>query len=386
VEGSIDELQDDDHPLFGSEDPDEHVAGSSKRSSRRRRASRRRRHRLAPILAIVLILGLVAVSYQIVHSVSKGFATPDYVGTGQGFTRVKVSPGDGANDVAATMVKAGVVKSSRAFVNAAKSSGRASDIQAGVYRVRLRSSGTAAMAAILNPANRLVSQVTIPEGYTEKQILGILAGKTGLSLASLQAAAAKVSNLGLPDGLKPRTAEGFLFPSTYDFDPDQSADAVLQQLTAQFGSEYNRLGFAAAAKAEHLSPYQALIIASLIESEAKFAEDRPKVARVILNRMAKGTPIGIDAANRYGVALTGKNPNSVTYTENSPYNVRTHLGLPPTPVSNPGEASLRAALKPAAGNWLYYVVADAAGHHIFTADENAWSAAVARCKANGWGC
>ena len=205
-------------------------------------------------------------------------------------------------------------------------------------------------------------------------------------VGQLQAAAAKISNLGLPDGFNPKTAEGFLFPSTYDLDPDLSTDAVVQQLTAQFATEYAKLDFAAAAQAEHLSPYQALIIASLVESEAKFPQDRSKVARVILNRIANRTPIGIDAANRYGVALAGKNPNAVTYTEDSPYNVRTHLGLPPTPVSNPGEASLRAAISPAAGNWLYYVVADSAGHHLFTADENVWSAAVAKCKANGWGC
>ena len=279
-----------------------------------------------------------------------------------------------------------MVKSSRAFINAAQDSGRASDIQAGVYRVPLRASGEAAMAAILDPANRLVSQVTIPEGYTEQQVLALLAGKTGLPVAELRAAAGKISNLGLPEGLSPKTAEGFLFPSTYEFDPDQSADEVVQQLTGQFGAEYRKLGFAAAAKAQRLTPYQALIIASLVESEAKFAQDRPKVARVILNRLAKGTPIGIDAANRYGVALTGKDPDSVTYTEDSPYNVRTHTGLPPTPVSNPGEASLRAAIQPAAGDWLYYVVSDAAGHHIFTADEDVWSAAVAKCKANGWGC
>jgi UPF0755 protein len=255
-----------------------------------------------------------------------------------------------------------------------------------VYRVPLHASGKAAMAAILDPANRLVAQVTIPEGYTEKQVLSLLASKTGVPIAELRSAAAKISNLGLPEGLSPKTAEGFLFPSTYEFDPDQSAVQVVQQLAAQFGAEYRKLNFPAAAKAQRLTPYQALIIASLVESEAKFAEDRPKVARVILNRMAKGTPIGIDAANRYGVGLTGKDPNSVTYAENSPYNVRTHPGLPPTPVSNPGAASLQAAIRPAAGDWLYYVVADAAGHHIFTADENAWAAAVAKCKANGWGC
>ncbi|HEX8081754.1 MAG TPA: endolytic transglycosylase MltG [Jatrophihabitans sp.] len=384
MEGSIDELRDDDHPLFDSDDGASHVPGARKRAQRRQR--RRRRHRLAPIIAIVLILGLIAVSYQIVSSVSKRFVTPDYSGSGQGFTRVKVSPGDGATDVAAAMVKAGVVKSSRAFINAAENSGRASDIQAGVYKVRLRSSGEAAMAAILDPANRLVSQVTIPEGYTERQVLTLLASKTGLPIAELRAAAGKISNLGLPEGMSPKTAEGFLFPSTYEFDPDQSADEVVQQLAGQFAAEYRKLGFAAGAKALKLTPYQALIIASLIESEAKFPEDRPKVARVILNRMAKGTPIGIDAANRYGVALTGKDPDSVTYTEDSPYNVRTRVGLPPTPVSNPGEASLQAAIQPAAGDWIYYVVSDSAGHHVFTADEDVFTAAVAKCKANGWGC
>jgi UPF0755 protein len=385
VEGSIDELRDDDHPLFDSDDDASHVPGARKRAQRRRQ-KRRRRHRLAPIVAIVLIFALIGVSYKIVTSVTARFATPDYSGSGQGFTRVKVSPGDGAADVAAAMVKAGVVKSNRAFINAAESSGQASDIQAGVYRVPLRASGEAAMAALLDPANRLVSQVTIPEGYTEKQVLSLLASKTKVPLAELRAAAAKISNLGLPEGLNPKTAEGFLYPSTYEFDPDQSADQVVQQLAGQFAAEYRKLGFAAGAKALRLTPYQALIIASLVESEAKFPEDRPKVARVILNRMAKGTPIGIDAANRYGVALTGKDPDSVTYTEDSPYNVRTRVGLPPTPVSNPGEASLQAAIQPAAGDWLYYVVSDSAGHHIFTADEDVFVAAAAKCKANGWGC
>jgi UPF0755 protein len=389
VEGSIDEVRDDDHPLFDSGDGVPYVPGAQKRSQRRR-ARRKRRHRIAPIVAIVLILALIGVSYKIVTSVadrfSGRFAIPDYAGSGQGFTRVKISPGDGASDVAEAMAKAGVVKSSRAFVKAAQDSGRANDIQAGVYRVPLHASGAAAMAAILDPANRLVSQVTIPEGYTEKQILSLLASKTGLPLAQLQNAAAGIPSLGLPDGFTPKSAEGFLFPATYEFDPDQTALEVVQQLTGQFDTEYRKLGFAAAAKAQKLTPYQALIIASLVEAEAKFPEDRPKIARVILNRMANGTPIGIDAANRYGVLIEGKDPNSVTYTEDSPYNVRTHLGLPPTPVSNPGEASLKAAIAPAPGNWMFYVVADAAGHHIFTADESVWSQAVAKCKANGWGC
>ncbi len=389
MEGSIDEVRDDEHPLFDSGENAPYVPGARKRSQRRR-AGRRRRHRIAPIIAIVLIFVLIGVSYKIVTSVAgrfnDRFAVPDYAGSGQGFTRVKISPGDGASDVASAMEKAGVVKSARAFVDAAEKSGRANDIQAGLYKVPLHASGATAMSAILDPANRLVSQVTIPEGYTVRQVLPLLAGKTGVPLAQLQAATARISTLGLPQGFAPKSAEGFLFPATYEIEPDESALELVQQLTGQFDAEYRKLNFAAGAKAQQLTAYQALIIASLVESEAKFPEDRPKIARVILNRMANGTPIGIDAANRYGVALTGKDPNSVTYTEDSPYNVRTHLGLPPTPVSNPGEASLQAAIAPAAGDWLYYVVADAAGHHIFTASEDEWVQAVAKCKANGWGC
>lgn len=383
VEGSIDELPVDDHPLFGAADHSAPTPGRHKRSHRHN-AKRRRRRRLFPLLSVIVIIALVGASYLLTNSVMSTFRAPDYTGSGQGFTRITIASGDGAEDVAAELLKAGVVKSTRAFINAAKKSGRSGDIQPGVYQVRLRSSGQDAMAAILDPANKLVTQVTIPEGYTEKQILSELASKTGLPLSQLQAAAGKISNLGLPDGLTPTSAEGFLFPATYEFDPGTTADAVIQALTAKFDAEYIKLGFAAAAKAEQLTPYQALIVASLVESEAKFPEDRPKIARVIMNRLAQGQPIGIDAANRYGVALTGKDPNSTTYTEDSPYNVRTHLGLPPTPVSNPGEASLLAALHPAAGDWLYYVVDDAAGHHLFTSDDAVRVTATAKCQAEGW--
>jgi UPF0755 protein len=382
VEGSIDELREDDHPLFGSEDP--YVPGAHKRAHRHTANRRRRRRRVFPVLSLLLILALVGASYVLVKGVAAHFHTPDYAGSGQGFTDITIAPGDGAADVAATMLKAGVVESTRAFINAAQKSGRAGDIQPGVYKVPLHASGEAAMAAILDPANRIVDQVTIPEGYTERQILPLLAARTKLPLVQLQAAAAKIANLGLPDGMSPTSAEGFLFPSTYQLTPGTTADQAVQLLTAQFDTEYAKLGFPAGAKALHLSSYQVLIIASLVESEAKFPEDRPKIARVILNRIAQGMPIGIDAANRYGVALEGKDPNSTTYTENSPYNVRTHLGLPPTPVSNPGEASMLAALHPAAGNWLYYVVDDAAGHHLFTDSDSVRAQATARCQAAGW--
>ena len=387
MEGSIDELRDDDHPLFGSDEPANYVPGAAKRAHRHQVKRRRRRHRVFPLLSLVVILALIGASFVLVHSAAQHFRTPDWAGSGTGFTRITISPGDGASDVAAALVKAGSVESGKAFINAAKKSGRSSDIQPGVFRVPLHASGAAAMAAILDPSNKLITQVTIPEGYTEAQVLTALAGKTGLPLAQLKAAAGDITDLGLPDGFTPTTAEGFLYPATYQFNPGSTANEVVQQLTSQFGSQYAKLGIGQAAHAVGLSPYQALVVASIIEGEAKYDTDRPKVARVILNRLAADRPLQIDATSVYGAKLAGLDPKQVDFaTLDSPYNSYTHSGLPPTPIDNPGDSSLKAAVQPAAGSWMYYVNGDAAGHLSFFTDENAFLQAVAACKANGWGC
>lgn len=385
VERSFGKVHDDDHPLFGPSGRNVHPPDSRRRAVRRHH-NRHRRGRISVAISLLAILVVILASWSLVRGVAKRFAVADYRGGGHGLATVQVRPGDTAADIAAAMTKAGVVKSARAFVNAAKASGRSDQIQPGIYRIPLQSSGKAAVAAVLDPANRLESRLTVPEGQTEKQILEELVKPTGLSLGQLTEAAAKLDNLGLPDGYSAKSAEGFLFPATYEFNPNTSAELVLQSFTTKFGGETAKLNFAAGARALNITPYQALIVASLVESEAKFPEDRPKVARVIYNRLAHKMPIGIDAANRYGVALQGRDPNSVTFEENSPYNVRKRTGLPPTPISNPGEASLRAAITPDAGNWLFYVVDDPNGHHFFTSDAAQFQAAVQRCRASGWGC
>jgi UPF0755 protein len=145
-----------------------------------------------------------------------------------------------------------------------------------------------------------------------------------------------------------------------------TADAVIKRLLAQFKSEvsglpvnnYKRLGLE--------SPYDVVIVASMIEREARFPEDRPKIARVIYNRLSKGMALQIDATVQY--ALGNWRPLTLDDLEfASPYNTYLHQGLPPTPIAAPGRASLEAALSPARGKWLYYVVIDAQGHHAFTA-------------------
>jgi UPF0755 protein len=162
---------------------------------------------------------------------------------------------------------------------------------------------------------------------------------------------------------------------------------ALQQMVAKFTDQARSTNFTAQAKALHITPYQELIIASIAQGEAKYAQDMPKVARVILNRLAAGRPLQIDATSAYAAKLKGLDPTKVIYAETKgPYNTYQHAGLPPTPIGNPGVSAMQGAAHPAAGNWLFYVNGDAAGHLFFTHSEAAFTRAVAKCRANHWGC
>ena len=124
----------------------------------------------------------------------------------------------------------------------------------------------------------------------------------------------------------------------------------------------------------------------MIQSETRLDEERPDVAQVIYNRLDQGIPLGIDATLAFGL---GKSGNDLTVTDlrtDSPYNTRTRAGLPPTPISSPGEASLEAALQPTTGDLLYYVLETADGTHFFTADYAEFQAARQRCADAGLGC
>src|SRR5262249_34712411 len=161
------------------------------------------------------------------------------------------------------------------------------------------------------------------EGLIEKDVLAKVAASLHVPVAQVQAAADKVGALGVPSayqshGRWPASAEGFLFPSTYDFDPGTTPADALQQMTTQFATVDRSLQFASGAPAVHVSPYQALIVASMIESEAKFSGDRAKVARVVYNRLARGMPLGIDATSVYAAKIAGTDPRKITFEEMTP--------------------------------------------------------------------
>ena len=124
----------------------------------------------------------------------------------------------------------------------------------------------------------------------------------------------------------------------------------------------------------------------MIEKEAKYEADRPKIARVVLNRLAAHMALGFDSTSAYGAELIGQDPRTINYNKPAPYNTRTKLGLPPTPISNPGVPSMSAAVNPAKGNWLYFVSSDASGHLVFTNNYKTFQRESATCKQKHWGC
>jgi UPF0755 protein len=168
--------------------------------------------------------------------------------------------------------------------------------------------------------------------------------------------------------------EGFLFPATYDFvERTTSAQLVAQQLQA-FHENWAKvnLGYA---RSKNLTAYDVLKIASMVEKEAVAPEDRGKIARVIYNRLHAGMNLGIDATTRYGLHIPPTQPLTESeLASTNPYNTRNPqiLGLPPTPIANPGLASIQAAAHPTAGDWLYFVREPDHVHHFFTASFSAF--------------
>jgi hypothetical protein len=216
------------------------------------------------------------------------------------------------------------------------------------------------------PAPHVV-KVTIPEGYTRAHIAE-LAKDEGLKgdylAASVHSTHLHPTRYGAPHGTP--SLEGFLFPATYDLYAGASVRRLVDEQLAAFQENF---GDAEIHRAHSLgvTPYQLLTIASMIEREAEVERDRPLIAAVIYNRLRQGTPLAIDATIRYALNDFSAPLTEAQLHNPSPYNTRLHHGLPPTPISNPGVASIHAAAHPAHVSYLYYVAgADGCGEHVFS--------------------
>jgi UPF0755 protein len=392
--------------LFGQDDDewagDEYDTRATRTLSRSARhqahrndvRARRRKRRIATLTSLLDVAVVVVSAWIVVPKVIDVFRVPDYSGAGTGSVRVTVARGDSASDIGHTLKNAGVVKSQKAFVDAANKNSASQNIQPGTYLLHKHMSGASALTLLLDPKSRSADgDVLVTEGATEFDVTKRLVKALGADKqAQVDKAINSVDSLGIPLGYAPTSGklasvEGFLYPATYTIDPNGLAADALRRMTNRFADHDRSTNFAADATKLGLTPYEALIIASIAQSEAKYPGDMAKVVRVILNHLSAHIPLKIDATSRYGAMVKGLDPSKVVYaTIDSPYNSYTHTGLPPTPISNPGAEAMNAAVHPATGDWLYYVNSDAEGHLFFTNDEHAFVRAAEKCRDNNWGC
>jgi UPF0755 protein len=241
------------------------------------------------------------------------------------------------------------------------------------------------------PLPPAVTTITIPEGLWLQDIRAeILATFPQMNPEELDAALGSVRSKYQPEDSF--NLEGLLLPATYQVQEGDEADEqklVLQMVAAfdQYADEIN-LGLApfaleGQAGDRTISPYEAVIVASMIEEEARVPEDRAKIARVIYNRLAEDMTLGIDATVIYALGAHTDQLTDDDLEIDSPYNTRRFRGLPPTPIASPGKESLLAAMNPEPGDWLYYVIADEEGRHTFTTNSRDHDRAVAEAREKG---
>ncbi|MGI8491987.1 MAG: endolytic transglycosylase MltG, partial [Acidimicrobiales bacterium] len=234
------------------------------------------------------------------------------------------------------------------------------------------------------PVN-LTERLTVPEGYTLDPIASRLAALPGLHLSAARFLAA-ASTGAVRSPCEPSSSndlEGLVFPATYDVKQGDSEARVLQEMVDRFVSEADNLGLAQGAATLGYTPYQVVIVASIVEREAKLDSDRGPVASTLYNRLKAARPLGADSTLVYALRQRnpGLDPAHVNYNQVNPYNTRANKGLPPTPISNPGIPSLQAAISPPATSYLYFVEVNPDGQLGFASTNEGFKQLTVACRA-----
>ena len=327
--------------------------GPDERPRKRKRGPIRR---IAPWVALLVILvplvggGLYAYRY-----IQNKEHPADYVGAGVGpAVLVQVKSGDTATSLAPALLADGVIKSTRAFVLAAEHSTNTTGLEAGFFSMNRQMQASLAYAYLLDPKHRVQGTVTIPEGKRLSQILALLVkAHPKITMADYQAALKKPAQLGLPAyaGGKP---EGYLFPSTYVIQPNDTALTVLQAMVAQYNRHTGVFNLPKTAPAVGMTPAKIIIVASLIQAEAGRNQDMGKIAEVLYNRLNQGMPLQFDSTVLYGLGKYGTTATIAETQKPGPYNSYANKGLTPGPIDSPGDLAIQAALHPEHGNLLYF--------------------------------
>lgn len=271
---------------------------------------------------------------------------------------VNIKKGSGLPRIAEALEDSGAVKNKNVFIVYAYFSGKHKNFYPGKYVFNAPTPYPKVVEMLDKGAKRIVYKLTIPEGYTVKQVSERVEDKLGIPKEKLLSAVSDYKDKN------PDYGEGFLFPETYFFYGSAKAEDVVRKFNDQFSKETNSLD-----APKGYSFYELLTVASLIETEARRSDERGLIAAVIFNRLKKNMRLEIDATIQYILPERKKKIKKDDLWLKSPYNTYRNKGLPPTPICNPGREALLSAANPAKVNYLYYVLTDAkTGKHFFTDD------------------
>lgn len=338
------------------------------------------RRRRRPTRVVVLLVLLVGVPLALVAGTVRWLLLElDPTGSPGATVQVTVEKGWGVSDIADELARHDVIGSSVVFQVYTRVSG-SRPFQAGDYALR-RELGVKGAIRVLEAGPQIRYQVLrVPPGLWLREIADRVAkqlpGRSAARFIEL-AESGRVRSRYQPESAK--SLEGLLWPDTYKFVAQDDEMAVLRTMVEQFDRQADKLGLG---RAHDLTPYQALVVASLIQSEAKADEDRPVIASVVMNRLARDMPLQIDATVLYAIGERKPSNTAADRATESPYNTYLVKGLPPTPISSVAAVSIAAALAPAQSSYLYYVLSDADGHHAFatTYEEHLANVDAARRK------
>ena len=309
-----------------------------------------------------------------------------------------VNDGDTISSVASRLKSAGIISNSTIFRWYVSTKGTVA-LTPGYYALQPKDNAGSIIETLSTPPAQTFISVTFPEGMTVDQMAQRLAEKmTFMKPEDFLAAANSPDTVSTLRPKSETSLEGLLFPDTYQISGDDTESRVVARLVSMMERVARQVDLAAGSKARGFRPYEILIIASLIEREAKVATDRSKIAQVIYNRLAKKMKLEIDASVKYGQDPAMSWPEmKATDTR---YNTYINAGLPPTPIANPGKASIQAALAPFGSppasdaacvglgvgvkcEYLYYVLADEAGGHVFATTYDQHLLNVEKAKTAG---
>ena len=299
---------------------------------------------IASLVLVGLIGGGTFLAYDQIKNFISQFQIEDYEGEGGPSTTITIAEGDNGAAVARKLVEADVIKSFDAIYRDMLRTDFT--IYPGTYEFPTKIPGATALRILIEGKNRVVSQITVPEGQRIQQIKELLGAEFGFSSADIDAALESQLNRVSEDA---PTLEGYLFPATYTFDPGVTAKQVISTMVDRMEVEL------LSHKIELIDAHDLLSLAALIQAEGKIADDFFKISRVFANRLEVGMALQSDPTVKYRYEGEQSNFTNGVKDASNPFNTYIYPGVPVGPVGNPGSLAIEAALRPADGDWLFFV-------------------------------